>query len=315
MAARLTSAQVIATHTADEMIGIINEIAGMIPELSLLVASPVPEISYKTLVCTGLPTAGFRAINVGRDRSEGVYVLRDVDCKYLDGSWDIDNAAVKGIKGNKFVPQLQRDHLLAAMKAWQRQIYDGVGADAGGFPGLASLFPYSDSDGVVDAGGSSAGTGSSIYLVKTGEQEVCVPWGHDGEITVGELKTDVQLYDGDSKPFMGQTQAIEGYAGLQLTNHKAVMRIGNLTAEDGHTATDSLISGAVIDFAARYGVMPDLIAMSYRSLKQLQDSKTAVNATGAEAPIPESVQKVRVVPTLGITNTETILTATPSGSE
>jgi hypothetical protein len=313
MAERITSADVIAINSSEEIVGIISEIAKSIPELDFFAASPVPKISYDTLVCTALPTAGFRAINSGRTRTSGVYVNRTVACKYLDASWDADNAALSGINWGDPVRQLQSDHLLAAFKAWQRQVYDGTLANADGFPGMASLFPYADSEGVVDATGSSAGTGSSIYLVRTGIQDVCVPWGKEGRIEEGEI-FQTQLYDGEGKPYLGKAQKIEGWAGLQITNAKSIVRIANITADSGHDATDALVTRAIVLFAQRYGIMPDGCFMSYRSWGQIQSHRTATTPTGQEAPLPENVQKVQIHPTLGITDTETLLEAEPEES-
>ena len=312
MAKRITSADVIAINSSTDMIKIINQISEQIPELGFLVASPVKDISFKTLVMTALPSAGFRAVNAGLDHTEAVFEAKQVDCQYLDASWTIDNAALKGIRNTAFVPALQRAHLLAAMKKWQRQIYDGVVSDAAGFPGYASLFPYKDSEGVVDAGGTSAGTGSSIYLVKTGEADVSVPWGMDGSITQSDV-IDCLLYDDAGKSYHGKAQEVAGYAGLQLTNRTSLLRVANVTEDVSHGCTDSLLSKATVLFRKRYGVMPDGIFMSYRSWQQLHDSRVATSDSGKEADLPEGYQKVEIFPTLGITDTETLLGATPQG--
>jgi hypothetical protein len=308
MAERLTSADVVAINSSEEMIGVILQVAKQVPELAYLAASPISKTKYSTLVRTALPTAGFRAINAGRDRNVGTVVSRTVECKYLDASWDADNAALSGIDWGDPIRDQQVAHMLAAMKSLQRQIYDGTGADAAGFPGYASLFPNSDSPGVIDAGGTTGSTGSSVYLVKTGEQDACLAWGNDGRVEAGEVYP-TQLTDGDGKTYHGKAQSIEAWAGLQITNHNSLVRICNITEDADKTLDDDLIYKALMLFGERYGVMPDHIWMSYRSLKQLRSSRTATNATGQPAPIPRDVEGVPVIPTLGITNTETLLTA------
>lgn len=305
MAEKLTSADVVAINSSESMVGIIHEISNQIPELGFYAASPVSKTSYKTLVRTALPSAGFRAINAGRDRNVGTVVARTVDCKFLDASWDADRAALDGIDWGNPEDEMRQAHMLAALKALQRQIYDGVAADAGGFPGLASLFPNSDSDGVVSASGVGE-TCSSVYLVKTGVQDTCLAWGNDGAIREGEV-IDQQLYDGDGKPYMGRVQSVDGWAGLQITNHKSVVRIANVTA--AKPLTDDLVYEGIMKFGERYGVAPDGIWASYRSVSQLRQSRTATNATGAPAPVPTEVGGIPLHATLGITNTETALTA------
>lgn len=308
MATQLSTADVVAINSSESTVGMINQISKQIPELGFLAASPVEKTAYKTIVRTALPSAGFRAIGTGRVRDVGTIAARDVACKYLDASWSADAAAISGIDWGNPVQEQQQAHLLAAMKDLQAQIYYGTGADAAGFAGYASLFPNSNSDGVIDAGGTSASTGSSIYLVKTGVQDVCLAWGNGGKIEEGDV-FDTVLLDGSSNPYNAKAQTVAGYVGLQITNYNSLVRIANVTADAGKGATDDLIYSGLTEFARRYGLMPDGIFMSYRSWGQLRTSRTAVNATGASAPLPTDVGGIPVYPTLGLGNTEAIITA------
>jgi hypothetical protein len=54
--------------------------------------------------------------------------------------------------------------------------------------------------------------------------------------------------------------------------------------------------------------MPTILVMNRRSLKQLQESRTATNATGAPAPFPSEAFGVPILVTDAITNTEALLT-------
>ncbi|MEM8738080.1 MAG: major capsid protein [Planctomycetota bacterium] len=307
MPERMTSTDVVAINSSEQIVGVIHEISKQLPELDFFAASPVEKTSYKTLVRTELPTAGFRAINTGRDRDIGVVVARTVDCKYLDASWDADDQALTGVDWGDPVAELQQAHMLAQLKATQRQIWNGTSLDAAGFPGMDEMFLNADDDGVVDAGGAEANTGSSVYLIKTGVQDVCLAWGNDGRIDAGEI-VEQQLYDGDGKPFMGKAQKVAGYVGLQITNLKSAVRICNLTEEAGATLDDDKVYAAIELFAERYGVEPDGMFMSHRSRRQLRDSRTATNPTGSAAPIPSEVGGIPLYATTGILNTEAILT-------
>lgn len=248
-------------------------------------------------------------------RDKGTLTQRLVQCKFLDGSWDEDVASFAagnfvGGESADLEQELQRSHILAALKGWQKQIYNGTGADAGGFPGMNSLFTSKTGAGVVDAGGTSANTGSSIYLVKTGVQEVCTVWGNDGEIAAGDIfETLIQepQVDGSIKKYNAKAQNIAGWAGLQISNHQAIVRICNVTEDNGHTCNDALIYKALELFETQYGEMPDGILMSYRSRRQLRDSRTATNPSGTPAPLPTEVENVPVIATLGINKTEALL--------
>src|SRR5699024_6960789 len=154
------------------------------------------------------------------------------------------NAALTGVDWGDPVAELQQAHLLAALKELQSQIWNGTDNDANGFTGANSLFTSASGDGVIDAGGSTASTGSSVYLVKSGTQDACLAWRNDGPITAGEV-TEQQLYDNSSNPSMGKAQAVEGYAGLQITNHKSIVRIANITEDSGKGLTDDLLYDAI----------------------------------------------------------------------
>lgn len=311
MPANRTSADVIAIQTSEEIVGIILEASQVIPELKILEAAPVQKTYYKTMTRTALPTAGFRSVGTGRVRDVGTLTQRIVQCRYLDGSWDEDEAYFTGGEWGDLELDLTRSSLLSSLKAWQQAIYNGSGGESEGdaFPGLSSLFPYIGIDGVVNAGGSTASTGSSIYLVKTGPADVSVCWGQNGEIAVGDVFPTLKVTNFETGAKVNaRAQTVAGWAGIQLSNHKSVVRIANVTEQDGHTATDALIQHGIQTFAERYGVTPDAILMSYRSLRQLQAYRLGVNVTQPNVPTPKDVDGIPVVATLGIGNTEAILT-------
>ena len=315
MAPERSSLDVISINSSEEMVGIIWQVSKKIPELELFEASPIDKTYFKTMVRTALPSAGFRPVGQGLARDVGTLIQRIVQCGFLDASWDIDEAFFTGSDWGNLETEQQGASLLAAFKAWQKRLYNG--ADdievSGGFPGMASLFPYSDSDGVVDATGTTAKTGSSVYYVKTGTQDCCVAWGNYGEIKAGDIFPSV-LRDAEGRKYNARSQNVGGWAGLQIVNHLSIVRLANLTAEVNHTLTDALLNQARTKFTEQYGVMPDFCVMSYRSLLQLQNSRTSYNPLGTPAVVPvEDTAHVPIVPTLGVTNTEDLLAATPAG--
>jgi hypothetical protein len=306
MATQRSSADVVAINTTEEIVGIIQEAETTHPEVKLFPASPVEKTTYKTIVRTVLPTAGFRAINAGRTRSRGTIAARTVECKFLDGSWDMDQAALSGVDWGDPILDETSASLLAVLATFCKQIWYGTDNDSAGFSGVAQILDDSDDDMVVDAGGTTADTASSVFAVKFGLRHAALAWGNDGEITAGEI-VEQQLYDGSSDPYMGIAQAIHGWAGLQITNYKAIGRICNLTADSGKGLTDDLIADLLEQFPI--GGKPDALFMSQRSQRQLQDSRTATNPTGNPAPFPNEAFGVPIEPTDSIINTEALLTA------
>jgi len=98
---------------------------------------------------------------------------------------------------------------------------------------------------------------------------------------------------------------VAAYVGMQIGGAYSVGRLANLTEDSGKTLTDALIAELLEKFKANQ--MPTHLAMSRRSLFQLQASRTATNATGSPAPIPTESFGVPIVPTDSIVDTETLL--------
>ena len=86
----------------------------------------------------------------------------------------------------------------------------------------------------------------------------------------------------------------------------SVGRIANLTADAGKGLTDDLISDLLSQFPA--GMVPTLLVCSRRSLKQLQQSRTATNQTGAPEPFPSDAFGVPLITTDAIIDTEPLET-------
>lgn len=289
---RMTSADVTAVNSSEEVIGVIVEKTPSYPEWAVVPANPVRMTTYKTLVRTALPSVGFMDIDGGRERKSAGLVARTVECKNFDASWEISKAAASGTDwGMDQAFEIQRAaHVEAQMQAIASQFYYGTGADANGFTGIASLADDLAEDTVVNAGGTTADTASSVYLVKLGTDAVSFAWGNDGTIDVSDIRPETLYTDADVKLKMpGYVQDINGWVGLQTTNQKSVVRIANITADPGKGLTDDLLYSAVERFYDLNGGNPDAIFMGSRSAVQLQQSRVATNITGAPAPFANSI--------------------------
>ena len=298
---------------------LVDQATAAIPEMRQIPAGTVSKKDFYTLVMAALPTTGFRAINSGRASSKPTLSKSLVSCSFLDADWEIDIAAVKASDaGPEAVYNLMRiSHLRSAYLNAAKQIYYGVANDENGFPGIAALLNNSDDTMVVDAGGTTPGSGSSVFLMSYGptpNQDVPVDggegirlvFGNDGEFEIGEVQ-DCRLTDGDGNPLSGKRQLLNGYIGLQYTDVQSVVRICNITADAGKGLTDDLLYDALEKFPA--GKSCDAIFMTGRSLGQLRKSRTATNATGAPAPVPADIDGIPIHKTSAIKNDETLLAA------
>lgn len=258
---------------------------------------------------TGAPVVGFRAANAGRDLDSSIDTLVTVTLQILDASFLLDAALASAYQRGGpagLVAREARRHLRAAFFAAEKQIINGVVSDASGFVGLkaATTIDGTGDTMVVNAGGDTADTCSSVYLLRSTPEgnDVQVIVGQGGELEIGET-VSVQAKDGDGKSYPGLWTPIFSYLGLQVGSAQSVGRICNLDFD--HTLTDDMIFQAIAKFPA--GRQPTHIAMNRNSLEKLRDSRTATNATGAPAPRPTEVEGIPIVVTDAILNTEAVV--------
>lgn len=316
----LTLLDIAKRNGHDAIVGIIEETTRAIPEVSGLnpengVAIPgvgdsrtIQGTSYKTLVRTALPTVAFRDGNQGSTGLKSTWATRLVETFIMNPRWNVDKAIAD--KSEDGWQMLMADEafgvVTAAFQTLGRQFYYGraaagvaLGGDARGFNGLIDV--YDATNKLVDAGGTTADTGSSVWAVKFGPQAVRWVYGANGAIDPTPVdQRDVN--DSDGNPYTAYFQEMFLYPGLQVTSQRFVGRISKLTEDSGKGLTDARLSALMEKFAV--GVKPDALFMSKRSRRQLRDSRTATNDTGKEAPLPMDYDGIPIVVTESIVNTE-----------
>jgi hypothetical protein len=268
---------------------------------------PIPGTQYKTLVRTALPTAGFRGANEGVLASKSVMENRLVECAILNPRWECDKAVADAcVDGPEAYIAMEAVAILtAALMTLGKQFYygTGVGGDAKGHPGLIQA--HDATNMVVDAGGTTANTGSSVWGVKFGMNDVQWVMGKNGQLDVSDVRIESVVDAADStKKFTAYVQELLSWIGLQVKTPHAVVRIKKLTEDSGKGLTDALLGQAMAKFPT--GWAPDAFFCSRRSLEQLRASRTATNETGKEAPTPTDFEGVPLIPTDSILNTESL---------
>jgi len=258
---------------------------------------------YKTRVRTSLGSAGFRKANQGATRSKSSFENRLVETFILNPRIDCDKAIADASEDGReaYIATEGVAQIEASMRTLGKQFYYGrnVGDDEG-HPGLIDAV---DDEMVVDAAGTTANGGSSVWLVKFGPRDVQWVWGADGQLDLSDVRIgDVE--DADGNPYTAYIQELLLWAGVQVGSKHSCAQIKNLTAEAGKMLTDDLIYDALGTFPE--GVYPDAIFMNRRSLGQLRNSRTATNATGAPAPFPTEVDGIPIALSGSILNTEAI---------
>jgi hypothetical protein len=267
--------------------------------------------NHKYVKETGAPVVGFRAVNAGRELDHSVDTVVSLDLKVLDFSWAVDYALAKAWRKGGAPALIAREglrHLKAAFYAYERQIFYGTGvADSGGFAGLLdnAQFDALADTMVVNAAGSTASTGSSVWLITAGENAMCSVMRDENPIELGETVV-MDMLDGSNKHFPAYYTPGSAWCGLQIGGAFDIARIANLTEDSGKGLTDDLIYQALTKFPG--GRVPTHIVMNRRSLSQLRKSRTATNATGTPAPIPREVEGIPIIVTEALSSTEAIET-------
>jgi len=289
---------------SDAVAGLIDETTKHTPEINMGFARTIRGLNYKTLVRVGLPSVGFRGANEGVDASKGVYENRLYETHLLNPRWICDRAVADSHEdGAEAFIALEADGIVkAAFQHLASQFYYGTAHDAKGFAGLISA--YDSTNMVVDAGGTDANEGSSVWAVKFGPRDVAWLYGNGGSLDLSDVREESVL-DSNNKPFTAYVQEMLARPGLQVGSVYSIARIKKLTnAEDEANLTDGLIAQLLGKFPV--GVVPDVLFMSRRSLEQLRSSRTATNERGEPAPIPTQAFGVRIEVTDAITNTESL---------
>jgi hypothetical protein len=303
---------IVKANGADAQVGLIEEAIATHPELTLGAARTIRGYMYKTLVRTSVPltTGSFRAANEGTTPLKSTYENRTVECFIMEPRFQADKAVADAYEDGApaYIAMEASGIMEGEMQGLAKQFYYGTGNNSKGFPGLIAA--YDSTNMVIDAGGTTATTGSSCWLVKFGPKDVQWVWGLGGQLSFSPVRIESIVDSNDStKRFDGYVQTMLARPGVQVGSLNSVVRIKKLTADSGKGLTDARIASALALFPS--GIQPDVILCTRRSLTQLQASRTATNPTGAPAPFPREIvgmagQNIPIMVTDAILNTEAL---------
>lgn len=290
----------------------ISDLLDEAPLIRALAAEAVPGTTHTYVKQTGAPSVGFRTVNQGRENKDSTDAQVVATLKLLDGSFSVDKAVADQYR---FGPEayLGREaarHLKAGFFKLEQVLINGqgTGGDAAGFAGLKDASGLNDTSDemVVDAGGQGgAATYSSVWAIRTGSdlRDAVLISGMNGNLEIGESIIQAIEDQANGGRFTGYHTPIMSWFGLQIGGARSVGRLANINTTT--TLTDDMISDLIGQFPSGRG--PNLLVMSRRSLKQLQQSRTATNATGAPAPFPTESFGVPIIVSDAVIDTETQL--------
>lgn len=316
-------------NTSDVVRPLVEETVGAFPELSTLPANQlgVGELRYQCLIRNGFPTAAFRDVGAGLASSQSSTKLVSFEtfpvgarvqaAKTIADQWKRGGAA--GYFAFEAKGVMKSSMFLLAKQIW----YGRGGADGKGFPGLKNFTPFgaTATDPITgkvyavthNAGGTTANTGSSCYLVVGAPDSVELQFGTGSVFDLGEpIIQDITDPNDAAKILRVYASELEGWAGLQTLNIHGVRRITNLTDDNGKGMSDAKLALALSSFPP--GIRPTGIYMSQHQRYLLQISRTVVlQASGkqrtdqeAVAPVPTEYDGIPIHATDAIGDTDAI---------
>ena len=291
----------------------VNDLLDDAPLMSVLHAQAASNgTQHKYLKQTTASSAAFRAALAGLTKTASADTLVTDTLAILDGSFSTDVALADAYKGGRDA-WLQME-LIRTMKqvfaVAEKQVIYGTGNDASGFAGLVDdgqLDALADTM-VYNAGGTTASTQTSAFLLRSGQDDCSFILGNDGNIVVEDEPTVIEKVVNpgtDNKTYPALYVPVNGYSGFQIGGAYSAARIANVHPTDADAQlTDDMIYEALALFPAAR--QPNMIVMNRQALKMLRASRTAVNTSGAPAPRPTEVEGIPIVVTDQIVSTEAV---------
>lgn len=304
----------------DAVVGLIEEVRTAAPDVMAFPARTIRGVSYKIGVRTALPGVGFRAVNGGTTYTKSEFVNRLIETFVLGGNIRADVAAAGAYEdGPDAWKAIEAAGVMRqSMIKLGQQIFYGTATDAKGFPGLQEIHTaYSatlSAPIVVDAGGTTASTGSSVYGVKFGPQDCQLIFGSG---TVFELSEWFQqmVNDGTAgQDYLAHVASLNAWVGLQVGSVYSVGRLKDATEDSGKGVTDAKLAELLSKYPV--GNAPDVWFMNRRSAFQLQSSRSATSVTNSSqkqgdgrdifAPMPTESNGIPIIITDSIVSTEAL---------
>ena len=301
----------------DPAVGLIEENLTWAPEFSLLPARAVAGTSFKVPVRTAWPTVSFRSPNGSSAPVKSTYEQRLISLAYLDAQLQIDNAVAMSsdVPTEVLLSREEVGAVRGAMIKFGSVVWygtDSTNGDTNGFPGALDV--YDSTNNVIDAAGTTASTGSSVWAVVALPSYMEAIAGQNTPFALGQWRKQQVQLGSSSAVATAWVNSLEAWLGVAFYNKYALVRIKNLTEDSGKGLTDTLLARAMEKFPV--GTIPTHFFMNRRSRRQLQVSRTVTlfgngstkpsGGLANIAPLPTEYEGVPIVVTDSITSTESI---------
>jgi len=307
----LNALDIAKLNAGDEMSALIEKNKNAAPELALFPAFEIAGTSATTCIRTGYPAGAFKKLGGGVTPGGSSFDNVQFSLYNYDNPLqERDDIMKSHRKGRDFALALALSGAVkGAFELMGKAVYYGARSFGGGvdaFPGLIDL--YDSTTKFVDAGGTTASTGSSVWFIKFGDQEdglVSMIFGNGRGLSARDWLLQQLVIDSATGTVAdGWTNSLNAAVGVQLADVDAAVRIGKLTEDSGKGLTDTLGYKALEKFPV--GMKPDVALMTRRSQRQLRDSRTGTGGGAPNIALPTDIAGIPIVLTDSILNTEAL---------
>jgi len=283
---------------------LVEENVRLSPELEVVPADVMAMTEIELSVRTDLPGVNFSRIGEGTAVEKSGIITRLFQLAYLDTLVSVDVRLLNG-KPTQLAGRLlaaeQSGYVESAIRLIGKQWWYGVGNDKKGFPGLIAQ-GLNDAAHVINAGGA-ADDKSSIFFTALGRNKAEFWFGNNRALAFEDWFR-ANANDSKGQPFEAENSWMHCSVGARLGNRNALVRIKNLTTEEGKGATFDLMHQALRQMRDDLGQIPTHIFMTGRSQEQLRQClKTALNPN---PELPKEFEGIPILPSHNVLNNETI---------
>ncbi len=299
----LTLKDISAFHGTDDVVGLVDNIVNVAPELDRVLGRPIKGISYRARILTALGSnAAFRKVGGGVQLSAPSFDRKRFNCLPFDCQMEVgEDLLIDAAEGETPAMIFEAYATAAARQKALRigkQFYLGSANDPQGPPGLIDFLAIQrtqvDSrtglkiDQVIDAGGNAAGKCEIVWFIKQGPQGVHWMFGNGRGIVMNPwLRQRTQGLDSTANSPTYRTAWLAnlfGYLGLSMANYHAVGAVINVdptaTVAAGVTTFPAALNDQLIaDLWAKWPITekPDICFASQKAIASLQSTRAITN--------------------------------------
>lgn len=256
----------------DTEVAVINDAIKNYAAIKVLDTKTIKGTYFDTYRRTSVPHGSFVNVNEGIEfgSSEGEQVR--VECFGYEDRVEISRRLVQADDGSlgDVIAEECAAHVEGNFAYMESQIFDGRSNDKKGFSGLRANI---DDSMIVDAGSTTSGKRTSVYMLFTGRTGVRFVCGKDSALKIGEVRTET-LRDASNRPYEGYVAPMCGWYGLMIGHKCSFGRVQNIDADN--PITQKLLGKLLAKFPTN--IRPNAIFMNRSAGEMWLDDRSKVAA-------------------------------------